>query len=436
MTAGYCSECGSIDPLESSLDDVRLSSYVASGRLCAVSSRSPIREVSAYDAEGVAGEVNSVLAALTHEAPTSCLLMGDENESGSAGARPLSLVNFDLPEGLCRVCDWPRLAVMTSGTTASRRWIPISRRALSRSIALLGEYADGGDGWLVSCYPMSTIGGLVSMLVALHGGFPQVVGAPPDPVVLARDLPAPVHQLALPALAAAAIVRMLVRRHPYLSTTLKRVSVGGSPLTTRDRAAIESATKAMVVDGYGLTETVGAAFVNLDGSLHYPLAGVDYRVDPVGVDGSGQLSIRIDGHTPCILDPGAEDIKYAETDWIETGDLVRVDGDGIELRGRLANTVVRGRVEIQLEDLDAQLAELDSNHGAAAAFTYVHNGRQLIGVAMECTEAEFEAMRTLVREKLTAAYQPHLVKRFDELPRLASGKVDRLKLTRSVGPQP
>jgi non-ribosomal peptide synthetase-like protein len=192
---------------------------------------------------------------------------------------------------------------------------------------------------------------------------------------------------------------------------------------------------------YGPTEaTVVACAARLNGtgpiSIGLPLPGwnlavVDADGRPVAYGEVGELVIGGVGLAR-YLDRDKDAEKYApmETlDWqraYRSGDLVRLERDGLYFCGRSDDQVKVGGRRIELGEVDSALVNLPGVSGAAAAVRQTAAGTSVLVGYLVSADPEFdinEARRQLA-EHLPAALVPRLV-RIEELPTRTSGKVDR-----------
>ncbi|CQD23423.1 non-ribosomal peptide synthetase [Mycolicibacterium conceptionense] len=203
----------------------------------------------------------------------------------------------------------------------------------------------------------------------------------------------------------------------------------------------------LAVDGrevwntYGPTEaTVVACAAQLDGqgpvSIGLPLAGWDLAVvdkdsQPVAIGEVGELVIGGVGLAR-YLDPEKDAEKYAPMPTLgwnrayRSGDLVRLEADGLYFQGRADDQVKVGGRRIELGEVDNALVHLPGVSGGAAAVRKTASGTPLLVGYIASTDPDFDlaAARTALSESLPAALVPRLVL-LDELPTRTSGKVDR-----------
>ncbi|NVN51084.1 Pls/PosA family non-ribosomal peptide synthetase [Mycolicibacterium hippocampi] len=226
------------------------------------------------------------------------------------------------------------------------------------------------------------------------------------------------------------------------------------PPELAERLAVEGRE---VWNTYGPTEaTVVACAARLDGhspvSIGLPLPGWDLAV--VGKDGApvrfGEVGELVIGGVGLAryLDPEKDAEKYAampslshQGHWsraYRSGDLVRLEPDGLYFVGRADDQVKVGGRRIELGEVDTALVHLPGVSGAAAAVRKSASGTPLlVGYVVVAPGAEQSFDLAAARERLSEALPAALVPRLvvvDELPTRTSGKVDRDALPWPVGP--
>ena len=103
---------------------------------------------------------------------------------------------------------------------------------------------------------------------------------------------------------------------------------GGAPLSS-DIAEFFHAANIHILEGYGLTESCAASFVNLPdaykfGTVGPPLIGVDYKLD----EGDGEILIKSRGVMRGYRNRPEETAAVLEDGWLRTGDIGEVDEQG------------------------------------------------------------------------------------------------------------
>jgi non-ribosomal peptide synthetase-like protein len=191
---------------------------------------------------------------------------------------------------------------------------------------------------------------------------------------------------------------------------------------------------------YGPTEaTVVACLAPLGSgpvSIGLPLPGWDLAVvdsggNPVTLGEVGELVIGGVGLAR-YLDPDKDAEKYAPMPTLEwsrayrSGDLVRLESDGLYFQGRADDQVKVGGRRIELGEVDSALMNLPGVSGGAAAVRRTPSGTPLLVGYIASADPEFNlaVAREALADSLPAALVPRLVL-LDELPTRTSGKVDR-----------
>ena len=196
---------------------------------------------------------------------------------------------------------------------------------------------------------------------------------------------------------------------------------------------------------YGPTEaTVVACAAKLDGrgpvSIGLPLPGWDLAVvDGNGVPvANGEVGELVIGGVGLAryLDPDKDAEKYAAMPSLSppehwrrayrSGDLVRLESDGLYFVGRADDQVKVGGRRIELGEVDSALVHLPGVSGGAAAVRRSASGTPLLVGYVCSADPDFDLARAraTLAETLPAALVPRLVV-VDELPTRTSGKVDR-----------
>ncbi|MFC4266558.1 Pls/PosA family non-ribosomal peptide synthetase [Arthrobacter cryoconiti] len=221
-----------------------------------------------------------------------------------------------------------------------------------------------------------------------------------------------------------------------------RLLIFGGEACPPDLAARLAVHGREVWNTYGPTEaTVVACAAPLGGAgpvrIGLPLNGWDLAVvdssgAPVAEGEVGELIIAGVGLAR-YLDPEKDAEKYAPMPafgWeraYRSGDLVRLDRDGLVFMGRADDQVKLAGRRIELGEIDAALQSLPNIAGAAAAVQETAGGSQLlVGYLVPAAGIipDVLALRALLEISLPASLIP-LLTVADSLPTKISGKVDR-----------
>ena len=150
--------------------------------------------------------------------------------------------------------------------------------------------------------------------------------------------------------------------------------------------------------------------------------------------GSGEVGELVIGGVGLAryLDPDKDAEKYAPMPTLgwprayRSGDLVRLEADGLYFVGRADDQVKVGGRRIELGEVDSALVHLPGVSGGAAAVRRTASGTPLLVGYIASADPSFDLAkaRATLAETLPAALVPRLVL-VDELPTRTSGKVDR-----------
>jgi Acyl-CoA synthetases (AMP-forming)/AMP-acid ligases II len=337
------------------------------------------------------------------------------------------------------------LILYSSGTTGRPKGAPLSHANLlagAQAVRLAWRWTP--EDTLSLCLPLFHMHGLG---VGLHGTL--ITGATamlhpfsPEAVAAAIDqgasmffgVPTMYHRLA---------------ESPYLAALSRlRLAVSGSaPLPADLHAAVHAGSGQMVLERYGMTETVLLVSNPYDGerrpgTVGFPMPGVELRLAPR--DG-GVTEIEVRG--PNVIsgyldDPAATSQAFTADGWFRTGDLGTFDADGyLIISGRAKELIITGGFNVYPREVE----ELLRTHPAVADAAVVGVPSAEWGetvtafvVPASGSETTVDSDRTVSDpEQITAALaawcEEHLVsyKRprawhvVDAIPRNALGKIQR-----------
>ncbi|WP_409484036.1 long-chain-fatty-acid--CoA ligase [Arsenicicoccus dermatophilus] len=235
---------------------------------------------------------------------------------------------------------------------------------------------------------------------------------------------------------------------PDLSSLRTCVS-GGASLPVEVLRAFEETFGAMILEGYGLSETSPVASFNhpdaerKPGSIGTPIRGVEMALrtpegGPVPPGEVGEIVIR--GENVMRGYRGRPDATAAAIDadgWFRSGDLGRVDEDGYYfIVDRAKDMIIRGGYNVYPREVEEVLYEHPAVLEAAvvgiphelygeevAAFVALRPESGLAG--SDETAAE---LRTFCQERLAGYKYPREIRFVDALPKGATGKILKREL--------
>jgi acyl-CoA synthetase (AMP-forming)/AMP-acid ligase II len=339
------------------------------------------------------------------------------------------LINANLdpePTGAPRIPKQaaPQIVLTTSGTTGIPR---AAGHDLDRLAGLIPEDRPGSAArWLLTYHPASFAGFQV-ILTALLGQAPLAALARADMVGLTRlaGAFAPTAISGTPTFWRAFLLGLSdeAARLPLRHATLGGEAVDQATLD-RIHARFPSARLAHI---YASTEA-GAVFAVKDGRAGFPAAWLS--VDRAGlrlrvVDGVLQLQSprRMAGYLA-----GQEAPVDAEG-WLDTGDLVRTEGDRVYFCGRRNNVINVGGQKVRPEEIEALILQLPGVADAQAKGMRNPITGELVAVdvvaAPGVDATELVARVKAAARSLPAHAAPRIVKVVPELPMTTGGKKSR-----------
>jgi o-succinylbenzoate---CoA ligase len=309
------------------------------------------------------------------------------------------------------------LVIATSGSTGEPKGAQLTHAALAASArathARIG--LEPGDHWL-SCLPWQHIGGLQVLLRARLFGIPLTIQPRFDiDQVAAADA-------TLTSLVPTQLIRLLDAKVDLRK--FRAILLGGAaaPPALLERAA---AAGAPIVTTYGMSETAGGCVY--DGR---PLDTVQVRAARDG-------RLQIAGSTLMSGYRGRPDLtaEALVDGWLVTSDLGFVSTDGtVHVMGRADDVVITGGENI----VASQVAAVIAGHPAVAdvavtGFADPEWGQRIVAVIVPRHPGAVPKLATL-REwcgaRMPAAGLPRGLVVVPEIPKLGSGKPDRLAINR------
>jgi acyl-coenzyme A synthetase/AMP-(fatty) acid ligase len=332
----------------------------------------------------------------------------------------------------------PCLITFTSGTTGEAKGIVHGQRYLPGQRLQASHWLDARPGDLVWCTAASGWSKSArNVFIApwLRGAAALLHDARFDPVQRLEVLAAEAVNVLCMAPTEYRVIAKRAQLAPVAS--LRGLVAAGEALNPEVLRAFREATGVEIRDGYGQTETGQLTGVPADGSVRpgsmgRPLPGVRLEV----VD--GELVLADPGSDPTFFvgylggGPAPE-----HTPW-RTGDRVRSDEDGyLYFEGRTDDVIISAGYRIGPFEVESALVSHDAV-AEAAVVAAPDDERGSVVRAVVVLRDGFAPSATLTAElqehvkQETAPYKyPRIVDFAAELPKTASGKVQRALLRRS-----
>ena len=200
-----------------------------------------------------------------------------------------------------------------------------------------------------------------------------------------------------------------------------------------------------IYEGYGLSESSGAASFNHPhrprkvGSIGTPIEGVQMRVvdrngSEVAQGQPGEIQIRGHNVTKGYWNlPGATKATITPDGWLNTGDVGRVDEDGyFYIVDRTKDLIIRGGYNVYPREIEEVLYEHPAVAEAAVIGIPHDSLGEEVGAAVALKKGatvDPDELRDYVKARVAAYKYPRRIWLLDELPKGATGKVQKRDIT-------
>jgi len=372
---------------------------------------------------------------------------------GAAGAFTLDLPAGEDPGPAG--ADAVGLVLHTSGTTSRPKIVPLLHANLAASARHIGDaLALTSADRCMNMMPLFHIHGLVAATLSSLAAGGSVWCAPGfDAIKVFRwfEEADPSWYTAVPTMHQAILARAARNRETVDKLNLRLIRSSSASLPAQVMTALAESFGCPVVESYGMTEAAHQMTSNpLDrqkpGSVGVE-AGPLVRTageaeDVILAPGElGEVVISGPNVTPGYeANPEANARNFFEADgrrWFRTGDQGRFDSDGfLHITGRLKEIINRGGEKVSPLEVDDALMD----HPAVAqavtfAMPHPKLGEEVAAavVLKEGAEADEAGIRAFVRERLADFKTPRRVVILEEIPKGATGKLQRIGLAEKLG---
>ncbi len=346
----------------------------------------------------------------------------------------------------------PALVLHTSGTTARPKIVPLTQANLAASaghIAAALELTPADT--CLNVMPLFHIHGLIAAVSASLSAGAAVCCTPGFNAFKFGEWLGevrPTWYTAVPTMHQAILMRMRAHPDTARAAKLRLIRSSSASLPPQVMAELEAVFAAPVIEAYGMTEAAHQMTSN-------PLPPRARKPGAVGVaagpeiavmddDGAilpqgdiGEVVIRGPNVTPGYDNNPSANARAFTAGWFRTGDQGRVDAEGyLFLTGRLKEQINRGGEKVSPLEVDVVLLD----HPAVAQACTFGIPHALLGEEVgaivvprpgeHVTEADIRAFAAL---HLAAFKVPRKVLVMDDIPKGATGKVQRIGLAAKLG---
>lgn len=349
------------------------------------------------------------------------------------------------------------LVLHTSGTTSRPKIVPLLQRNLAASARHIGSTLtlSPGDRCL-NIMPLFHIHGLIAAVLSSLAAGGSIVCTPGFNALNFYkwlDTVKPTWYTAVPTMHQAILARSSRNTEIIASATLRFIRSSSASLPPQVMTALEAALNAPVIESYGMTEATHQMASN-------PLPPAEHKPGSVGIAAGPQVRVASEtqdkllanGETGEVVicgpnvtpgyesNPDANAKAFFEIDgerWFRTGDQGVHDDEGyLRITGRLKEIINRGGEKISPLEVDEVLMD----HPAVqqvVTFGIPHDklGEE-VGAAVvlrEGEQADEKAIRAFAAERLADFKVPRKVVLLDEIPKGATGKLQRIGLAEKLG---
>jgi acyl-CoA synthetase (AMP-forming)/AMP-acid ligase II len=345
------------------------------------------------------------------------------------------------------------LVLHTSGTTSRPKIVPLSHSNLSASAAnIQSTLRLERDDICLNIMPLFHIHGLMASVLATLGCGASVCCAPSFDALRFYswlEEARPTWYTAVPTMHQAILSRARHNKDIIEKSRLRFIRSSSSPLPPQVLHQLEKTFNVPVVEAYAMTEAAHQMTSNdLPPGLRKPgtvgrAAGPEVAImDESAIDllpkgQTGEVVIRGQNVTPGYeKNPSANTEAFVDG-WFRTGDQGFMDNDGyLTITGRLKEIINRGGEKISPREVDDVLMEYSSIQ-QAVTFAIPHKtlGEDIAAavVLKDGQTADTTAIRSFASERLAAFKVPRKIIILEEIPKGATGKVQRISLAEKLG---
>lgn len=344
------------------------------------------------------------------------------------------------------------LVLHTSGTTSRPKIVPLSHRNVTASARHIGEALRlSPDDRCLNIMPLFHIHGLIAAVLSSLAAGASVWCTPGFNALKGfawLEEVDPTWYTAVPTMHQALLARAPRNQAALEKLKLRLIRSSSSSLPPQVMLALEETFGCPVIESYGMTEAAHQMASNpLPPAARKPGAvGIAAGPEIAIMDNAGKILAQGEIGEVVIRGPNVtkgyennpEANATAFTDgWFRTGDQGALDEEGyLRLTGRLKEIINRGGEKVSPLEVD----EVIMDHPAVAqcvTFAMPHKslGEDVAAaVVLREGQAATEAdIRTFVQSRLADFKAPRKVLILDEIPKGATGKLQRIGLAEKLG---
>jgi len=344
------------------------------------------------------------------------------------------------------------LILHTSGTTSRPKMVPLTQSNICATARHIGETLalQPGDVCL-NIMPLFHIHGLMAAVLSSVAAGGSVVCSPGFNALRFfawLDEAKPTWYTAVPTMHQTILARAARNQDSIKAARLRLIRSSSSSLPSQVMTELERVFGCPVIESYGMTEAAHQMASNplppkprKPGSVGIPagprIAIMDAQGNELEQGETGEVVIAGPNVTPGYLDNPTANAGAFTNGWFRTGDQGVIDKDGyLQLTGRLKEIINRGGEKISPLEVDEVLMD----HPAVAqvvCFAVPHDklGEDVAAcvVLREGMQATERELRDHCAKRLADFKVPRKVLMLAEIPKGATGKLQRIGLAQKLG---
>ncbi len=344
------------------------------------------------------------------------------------------------------------LILHTSGTTSRPKIVPLSQKNICASADNIGQTLKlTTDDRCLNIMPLFHIHGLIAAVLSSLRAGASIYCTPGFNALKFftwHDDILPTWYTAVPTMHQAILTRAERNKSSIEHSKLRFIRSSSASLPPQIMAALEAAWGSPVIEAYGMTEAAHQMASNpLPPAKQKPgsvglAAGPDVAI--MGKGGEilqtgdlGEIVIRGANVTSGYENNPSANEEAFTNGWFRTGDQGIIDKDGyLRLTGRLKEIINRGGEKISPREVD----EVIMNHPSVeqvVTFAVPHDklGENVAAaiVLKDGMDSDEKSIREFAAHSLADFKVPRLIVFLDEIPKGATGKLQRIGLAEKLG---
>lgn len=344
----------------------------------------------------------------------------------------------------------------TGGTTGTSKGVILTHGNLSKQVQQLAAWFPGWDqnNIMLGALPFFHVFGLTtSMNLAIYLGVGNVLVPKPQPAQLLQAIQK--YKVTFAPMVPTMFIGIL--QHPNIDkinlTSIQGCFSGSAPLPVEVIREFESRTGAIIVEGYGLTETSPVTHINpfgkgsnrKVGSIGIPISDTLCKIVDIA-DSSielpagepGELLIKGPQVMKGYLNRPEETANTLSNGWVQTGDIAIMDTDGyFQIVDRKKDMIISGGYNVYPRDIEEIYFEHpDVQEATAIGIPHEKRGEAVkVFIVMKPGRvATEEEMISFCKDKIAKYKWPTEIEFREELPKSNVGKVLKKVLKEETAP--